>query len=130
MRGMAADSGSAARFFYCAKASKADRAESKHPTIKPVALLRWLCRLVTPPEGVIIDPFAGSGTLTTAAAHEGFSAILCEKEAEYQADIRRRIEDGDHIRRRETRTCTGGYCTPPEQAGDPQGWLFGERDLP
>jgi len=82
---------SAARFFYCAKAGKADRAESKHPTVKPVALMRWLCRLITPPGGVILDPFAGSGTTGQAALDEGFSAILIEREAEYQADIRRRL---------------------------------------
>jgi hypothetical protein len=55
-----ADSGTAARFFYSAKASKAERAGSKHPTVKPVALMRWLCRLITPPSGTVLDPFAGS----------------------------------------------------------------------
>lgn len=84
------DSGSAARFFYCAKAGKADRAGSKHPTVKPIALMRWLCRLVTPPGGVILDPFAGSGTTGEAAHLEGFDAILIEREAEYLADINRR----------------------------------------
>ena len=87
------DSGSAARFFYCAKASKADRAGSKHPTVKPVALIRYRCRLVTPPGGTILDPFAGSGTLAAAAHAEGFNAILVEREAEYIADIQRRIRD-------------------------------------
>src|SRR5690606_28669845 len=82
---------SAARFFYCAKATKADRAGSKHPTVKPIALLRWLCRLVTPPGGVILDPFAGSGTTGEAARLEGFRAVLIEREAEYAADIRRRF---------------------------------------
>lgn len=85
------DTGSAARFFYCAKATKADRAGSKHPTVKPIALLRWLCRLVTPPGGVILDPFAGSGTTGEAARLEGFRAVLIEREAEYAADIRRRF---------------------------------------
>lgn len=83
--------GSAARFFYCAKASKADRAGSKHPTVKPIALMRYLCRLVTPPGGTVLDPFAGSGTTGQAAVEEGFRAILVEREAEYVADIRRRI---------------------------------------
>lgn len=83
--------GTAARFFYSAKASKADRAGSKHPTVKPVALMRWLCRLVTPPGGVILDPFAGSGTTGQAAAEEGFDAILIEREAEYVADIHARL---------------------------------------
>jgi DNA modification methylase len=87
------DSGSAARFFYCAKATKADRIGSKHPTVKPIALIRYLCRLVTPPGGTILDPFAGSGTLATAAHAEGFNAILVEREAEYIADIQRRIRD-------------------------------------
>jgi site-specific DNA-methyltransferase (adenine-specific) len=85
------DTGSAARFFYCAKAGKADRAGSKHPTIKPVALMRWLVRLVTPPGGVVLDPFAGSGTTGAAALAEGRDAILIEREPEYIADIRRRL---------------------------------------
>jgi site-specific DNA-methyltransferase (adenine-specific) len=85
------DTGTAARFFYCAKASKADRAGSKHPTIKPVALLRWLVRLVTPPGGLVLDPFAGSGTIGVAALAEGRRAILIEREAEYIGDIRRRL---------------------------------------
>ena len=85
------DSGSAARFFYSAKASKADRAGSKHPTIKPVALMRYLCRLITPPGGTVLDPFAGSGTTGQAAREEGFRAVLIEREAEYVADIHRRL---------------------------------------
>ena len=83
--------GSAARFFYSAKASKVDRAGSKHPTIKPVSLMQWLCRLITPPGGTILDPFAGSGTTGAAAQNEGFRAILIEREAEYQQDIRNRF---------------------------------------
>jgi site-specific DNA-methyltransferase (adenine-specific) len=86
------DSGSAARFFYCAKASKSDRTGSKHPTVKPVALMRWLVRMLTPPGGVILDPFGGSGTTGQAAFEEGFDAILIEREAEYVADIERRME--------------------------------------
>lgn len=82
---------SAARFFYSAKASKADRAGSKHPTVKPIALMQWLARLITPPAGTILDPFAGSGTTGAAAVAEGFSAILCERENEYVADIKRRL---------------------------------------
>ena len=85
------DSGSAARFFYSAKASKADRAGSKHPTVKPVSLMQWLCRLITPPGGTILDPFAGSGTTGAAARLEGFRAVLIEREAEYQQDIRNRF---------------------------------------
>jgi hypothetical protein len=86
-RGLRLDS----RFKYCAKASKADRAGSKHPTVKPIALMRWLCRLITPPGGLILDPFAGSGTTGQAAAEEGFAATLIEREVEYQADIRKRL---------------------------------------
>ena len=87
------DSGSAARFFYSAKASKHDRANSKHPTVKPVSLMRWLCKLVTPPGGLVLDPFAGSGTTGAAAHLEGFRAILCECEAEYQIDIENRLRE-------------------------------------
>lgn len=86
------DSGSAARFFYSAKASKVDRAGSKHPTVKPVSLMQWLARLITPPGGTVLDPFAGSGTTGKAAQNEGFSIILCEREAEYVADIQRRFD--------------------------------------
>lgn len=85
------DSGTAARFYYCAKATKADRDGSKHPTVKPLALMRYLVRLVTPPGGVVLDPFAGSGTTGQAAVEEGFDAILIEREAEYAEDIRHRL---------------------------------------
>ena len=115
------DSGSAARFFYCAKASKADRDEgcdgmeaihrangnkwtdqdyrvtsgerppsaesgprrNHHPTVKPTALMRYLCRLVTPPGGTVLDPFCGSGSTGKAAIIEGFRFIGIEREAEY-----------------------------------------------
>lgn len=86
------DSGTAARFFYCAKAAADDRAGSKHPTVKPIALLQYLCRLVTPPGGTVLDMFAGSGTLGEAARREGFNAVLIEREDEYVADIERRCE--------------------------------------
>ncbi len=82
---------SAARFFYTAKADKADRLQSKHPTVKPVDLMRWLIRLVTPPGGTVLDCFAGSGTTGMAALAEGFNVILIEREDEYVADIRRRV---------------------------------------
>lgn len=85
------DAGSAARYFYSAKADAADRAGSKHPTVKPVDLMQWLCRLVTPPGGVVLDPFAGTGTTGEAAWRAGFSAVLIEREGTYQADIRRRL---------------------------------------
>ncbi|MFZ0269926.1 DNA-methyltransferase [Caulobacter sp.] len=85
------DEGSAARFFYSAKATKADRAGSRHPTVKPVALMQWLCRLATPPGGVVLDPFAGSGTTGAAALREGFGAILIEQQPKFVADIERRL---------------------------------------
>lgn len=78
------------RFYYSAKATKAERVGSRHPTVKPIALMRWLCRLVTPPGGHILDPFAGTGTTGAAAHAEGFSATMIEREAEYVEDIVRR----------------------------------------
>lgn len=119
-RFFAADTGSAARFFYCAKASKRDRDEglngfapkarptmgngiggqpdqSKpnnlniHPTVKPTNLMRYLCRLITPPDGVILDPFMGSGSTGKAAMLEGFRFIGIEQSPEYFAIARTRI---------------------------------------
>jgi site-specific DNA-methyltransferase (adenine-specific) len=121
------DTGSAARFFYCAKASKADRDEgcegmelvthqsgmggampvdddgnardrfkaqsrNHHPTVKPTALMRYLCRLVTPPGGTILDPFMGSGSTGKGAKLEGFNFIGIEREAEYVAIAQARID--------------------------------------
>ena len=83
--------GSAARFFYSAKADAEDRLGSKHPTVKPVDLMAWLCRLVTPPGGTVLDPFAGSGSTGVACITEGFDCILVEREPAYVADIERRI---------------------------------------
>jgi site-specific DNA-methyltransferase (adenine-specific) len=85
------DRGSAARFFYSAKADADDRLGSKPPTVKPVDLMRWLVRLVTPPGGTVLDPFAGSGTTGMACLAEGFDCILVERQAEYVADIKRRV---------------------------------------
>lgn len=85
------DSGSAARFFYTAKAKAEDRLGSGHPTVKPIDLMRWLCRLLCPPGGTILDPFAGTGTTGEAAVREGFLSVLIERDAEYQADIARRM---------------------------------------
>ncbi len=62
-----------------------------HPTVKPIALMRWLCRLVTPPGGLVLDPFTGSGTTGCAAVAEGFRFVGCEKEAEYVAIAEKRI---------------------------------------
>jgi DNA modification methylase len=121
------DSGSAARFFYCAKASKADRDEgcegiaerttreyrtgnthnthggrvpdkvslNHHPTVKPTDLMRYLCRLVTPPGGVVLDPFTGSGSTGKAATLEGFRFIGIEREAEYVEIAKARIATVD-----------------------------------
>jgi DNA modification methylase len=122
---MAASSGSAARFFYCAKASKKDRNEgldkfeekrdadrtkddgaggdnprnrsntaklNHHPTVKPTDLMRYLCRLVTPPNGTVLDPFTGSGSTGKAAVLEGFSFIGVEQSEEYIAIAKARIE--------------------------------------
>jgi len=73
------DSGSAARFFYCAKASRSDRGEgNKHCTVKPVTLMRYLCRLITPPGGIVLDPWMGSGSTGVAALREGFNFIGIE----------------------------------------------------
>jgi len=115
------DTGSAARFYYSAKASRAERElgladfapatvgdgrqtandtayqrgkterRNVHPTVKPVAVMRWLTRLVTPPGGVVLDPYSGSGTTGVAAALEGFEFIGCELSLEYVKIARARI---------------------------------------
>lgn len=86
------DIGSAARFFYCAKASKKDREGwNTHPTVKPTDLMRYLCRLVTPPGGKILDHFSGSGSTGKAAKLEGFIFIGFEMSAEYTEIANRRI---------------------------------------
>ena len=88
------NSGGASRFFYCAKASKKERGEgNNHPTVKPIKLMRYLCRLITPPGGTVFDPFAGSGTTILAAVQEGFSCIGIEKEPEYCEIIRQRMAE-------------------------------------
>ena len=113
--------GSAARYFYAAKASRAERElgladftpetvgdgrkkaidnayqrgkterRNVHPTVKPVAVMRWLTRLVTPPGGTVLDPYSGSGTTGVAAALEGFGFIGCELSPEYVGIARARI---------------------------------------
>jgi len=86
------DSGSAARFFYCAKTSKRERGENNnHPTVKPIALMAYLCRLVTPPNGIILDPFMGSGSTGIAATNEGYSFVGIEQDPEYFAIAQNRI---------------------------------------
>ncbi len=115
------DTGSASRFFNCAKASKRERnlgldkrelsttddgrnkpidnpfqrgetlRHNNHPTVKPIALMSYLCRLVTPPNGTVLDPFLGSGSTGIAAKQEGFSFIGIEKEADYMEIAKARI---------------------------------------
>lgn len=88
-----AGSGSAARFFYCAKASKSDRGpENTHPTVKPTDLMAYLVRLVTPPGGLVLDPFMGSGSTGKACMREGFRFVGCELSPEYAAIAEARIE--------------------------------------
>lgn len=89
-REFASDSGGASRFFptfhYQAKAPKRERPNIdgvQHPTVKPLDLLRWLVRLVTPPGGLVLDPFAGSGTTAEACVYEHMRCITIEREAEY-----------------------------------------------
>lgn len=81
---------------YQAKATKGDRAGSKHPTVKPIPLIEWLVTLVTPPGGTVLDPFAGSGTTGQAAKNLGFDSILMEAEGQFAADIRRRFDLASH----------------------------------
>lgn len=118
--------GSAARFFYCAKASAKDRDEgvagvaggmsgrrdgsmgsvtmrkNVHPTVKPTDLMRYLCRLVTPPGGVVMDPFMGSGSTGKAAVLEGFGFIGIERDPEYFAIAEARINAASREPRQET----------------------------
>ena len=89
------DSGGASRFFYSAKAPKSERPNVdgvQHPTVKPLAIMRWLIRLVTPPGGVVLDPFAGSGTTIEAALIEGFDPVGIEMETDYLPLIQHRID--------------------------------------
>lgn len=85
------DSGSAARFFYCAKADKSERRSSKHPTVKPLDLMRYLVRMVTPVGATVLDPFAGSGTTIEAAMREHCHCIGIEREQEYCDDAVKRL---------------------------------------
>jgi site-specific DNA-methyltransferase (adenine-specific) len=86
------DTGSAARFFYTSKASRDDRSNGNtHPTVKPTDLMRYLCRLVTPPGGIVLDPFMGSGSTGKAAMLEGFEFIGIEREPSYHAIAEQRI---------------------------------------
>lgn len=87
------DAGGASRFFYCPKASKKERGEgNNHPTVKPLKLMEYLVRLVTPKNGIVLDPFAGSGTTLIAAKNEGMNYIGFELEEEYINIIHKRFE--------------------------------------
>jgi site-specific DNA-methyltransferase (adenine-specific) len=84
------------RFFYCAKTSPQERHagvdRNVHPTVKPIDLMRYLCRLITPPKGTVLDPFAGSGSTGCAAVLEGFKFIGIEREEEYAEIAQQRVE--------------------------------------
>lgn len=88
--------GGASRFFYVAKADDSDRTESgavvnDHETVKNSDLMRWLIRLITPPGGIVLDPFAGSGTTGVACAGEGMSFIGIEQDAKHHETARQRL---------------------------------------
>jgi hypothetical protein len=91
--------GLGSRFTYVAKADASERPRingTAHPTVKPLALMRWLVRLVTPPGGTVLEPFAGSGTTVEACLLEGFRCIAIEREADYlpliEARLARRLD--------------------------------------
>lgn len=99
-----------ARFFYSAKADAADRCGSKHPTVKPTDLMAYLCRLVTQPGGLVLDPFAGSGSTGMACLREGFDCILIEREAQFVADIHARLA---HVEGADTPLFANDPAPPP-----------------
>jgi site-specific DNA-methyltransferase (adenine-specific) len=91
------DFGGASRFFYVAKADSAERPRingTSHPTVKPLALMRWLVRLVCPPGGTVLEPFAGSGATVEACVLEGFRCIAIERETDYLPLITSRLNQG------------------------------------
>ena len=83
--------GSVARYFYSAKATKKEKGDTKHPTVKPLSLMRYLIKLVTPKEGLVLDPFAGTGTTGEACILENRKYYLIEKTKEYIPDIENRL---------------------------------------
>jgi DNA modification methylase len=88
------DTGGASRFFYVAKASRADRGEGNgHPCVKSTALMEWLIKLVCPPGGVVLDPFAGSGSTGVAALRCGRGFVGVERDAGYHAIAERRLAE-------------------------------------
>ena len=146
------DSGSAARFFYCAKASRWERElglgklydkdpgvyaqdewsrqnmggtpknnrqkiKNNHPTVKPIKLMRYLVRLITPPGGICLDPFIGSGTTAIACKLEGFKYLGIEREPEYIKIATARIAASDNLQATET-----GH-TPAKQCKELTAWF-------
>ena len=85
------DTGTAARFFYSAKATKKEKGDTQHPTVKPLSLMRYLVKLVTPKEGLVLDPFAGTGTTGEACILENRKYYLIEREKNYIKDINKRL---------------------------------------
>jgi len=156
--------GGASRFFYTAKASRSEREaglerfESRnvndgrdtsidnpyqrgdtqrrnvHPTVKPISLMRWLVRLITPPGGVVLDPFTGSGSTGVAAVLEGARFIGCELSAEYAQLARARIahaadeDDGDQLTLFERSELKPVVKVQPAQASF--GWLDDDEVTP
>ena len=86
------DVGSPARFFYCPKASKKEKGDTTHPSVKPINLMRYLIKLVTRKKGTVLDPFAGTGTTGEAAILDGRKYYLIEKNKKYFKDIKNRVE--------------------------------------
>ena len=80
-----------AKYFYSPKASKKEKGDTQHPTVKPLALIRYLIKLVTPKEGLVLDPFAGTGTTGEACILEGRIGYLIEKQKSYIIDIEKRL---------------------------------------
>lgn len=92
------DTGTPARFFYAAKASKADRGEgNSHPTVKNTALMEWLIKLICPPKGVVLDPFMGSGSTGVAAINTRRKFVGIEREEEYFAIAEKRINQAIQV---------------------------------
>jgi len=89
------DKGGPSRFFYTSKAGADERAGGKHPTVKPRDLMLWLCRLITPPGGLILDPFIGSGTTAVAAIMGGFRCVGIDNNEEYLSHAAERLRLGD-----------------------------------
>ena len=94
-----ADSGGASRFYYIAKPSKKEKnagtTKNTHPTVKSVSLMRWLVRLITPPGGVVLDPFCGSGSTGVACVEEGFEFVGIEQSSEYVKIAEDRISNAE-----------------------------------